>query len=80
MIKYYSIGDKVTLTPQSFRNIVDGNKSIHAFPCDAFVKRLRPHIGETGEVTMLFPPGYSYNCTFPNGDIFQFQGGWIENF
>lgn len=73
------VGTRVLLTLKSFGNVLNGNRSIHAFPCDSFVNALRPYVGQYATVTHDFSPSYERNITFDDGKIFQVKDNWVEN-
>ena len=78
MPQHRKVNDKVTVTEQSFQNIVNGSKSIHAYPCSSFVEKIRKHIGKVGVITHTFLPGYEATVNF-NGESFHMKDHWIES-
>lgn len=79
MITEYKKGDRVKISVESFQNIKNGNRSIHAFPCDSFVKSCFALMvdGVSGIVARRFLPGYEVNVQFDNGVILQMKDHWI---
>ena len=80
MITNWNVGDRVKITRKSFQNIENGNRSIHAFPCDSFVAAAKQlmEFDIEGVVSMKFPPGYEVNVNFQNGVVLQLKDHWIE--
>ena len=76
----WKIGDKVKITKESWLNIRNGNRSIHAYPCDSYVNTAYGLMkNETpGTVTMKFQPGYEVNVTFSDGTILQVKDHLIQ--
>ena len=80
MITIYELGDKVTITPETFRIIHNGNRSITAYPSDSYLDIARNRIGVTGVVTQKFTPSYEVNVTFEDAEktVLQVKDHWIE--
>lgn len=76
----WNVGDRVKITLKSFENIKNSNRSIFAFPSDAYVAQAAVLMLNDiqGTVSKKFPPGYEVNVTFDNGMILQVKDHWIE--
>jgi hypothetical protein len=74
----YNVGDRVTITAASLKNIENGNRSIHAHPCDSFVATARILVGTRGTVTHRFRPGYEMTVAFDNGTNMHMKDHWVE--
>jgi microsomal dipeptidase-like Zn-dependent dipeptidase len=72
------VGDKVILSHKAFQNIVNGNRSIHAFPSDSYIEKIRKHIGCIGVVTHTWTIGFDATIDF-NGESFHMKDHWVSN-
>ena len=73
----YSVGDQVTITPESLEIMKRGNRSIKALPCDSFVELASKYVGATGFVSHTFGPSYEVTVSFGNQN-FHMKDNWIE--
>lgn len=64
MITDYNVGDSVKITENSLQNIINGNRSIKAYPCDSYVATARLLLNRQGTVTHRFRPGYEMTVEF----------------
>ena len=78
MITDYNVNDRVTITAVSLTNIKNGNRSIHAYPCDSYVETARILVGIKGTVTHRFRPGYEMTVEFDNGSRLHMKDHWVE--
>lgn len=80
-ITIWDINDRVRISKETWLNIRNGNRSIHAYPCDSFVNLCYRLMKDEvkGTVTRKFPPGYEVNVTFDDGTILQVKDHWIES-
>lgn len=72
------VGTSVQVTLKTLEIIKNGNRSIHAFPCDSFVSKISCYIGRPAKVERQFLPGYEVNIQFDDGQIFQVKDHWVE--
>lgn len=77
MITEYKHGDRVKVTEKSFQTIWNGNRSIHCYPCDSYVKEIKEFIGVEGIVVCRHEPGYDITVNF-NGNLFHMKDHWVE--
>lgn len=80
MITEWKIGDRVRISKESYKNILNANRSIHAYPSDNYVATAYGLMKNEvlGTVTMQFKPGYEVNVEFDNKQILQVKDNWIE--
>jgi hypothetical protein len=78
MIRDYDEGAKVMITEKNLNQMKNGNKSIHNFPCDSFIKKAESVKGHVGTVTKRFMPGYEFNVEWKTGEVLQMKDHWVE--
>jgi hypothetical protein len=74
----YQEGDKVLFSKACLETVIRSSRSILAYPCDSFVEKLRGYVGQVGTVGMRFRPGYDFNLTFGDGQVFHCKPNWVE--
>jgi predicted RNA methylase len=84
MPAYRKRGDNVFLTRKSFKIICNSNRSIHAYPSDDYINKIKKHIGAIGKVTHTFLPSYNITVEFNHGshdaEAFHMKDNWVEGF
>lgn len=75
---YYELNSRVKLTEKSFQNILNGNKSIKAFPCDSYLNKIKKYINQEATVTHIFRPSYEITIRFNDGQHFHTKDDYIE--
>lgn len=76
----WEIGDRVKITKRTIKNIVNGNRSIKAYPCDSYVVqaiKLEAE-GVEGTITHRFPPGYEATVSFDNGLALHIKDNYVD--
>lgn len=76
--RYFNVGDAITITPETLEVMQNGNRSIKAYPCDAFVEKIAKYVGRNGVVTHVFRPSYEMTIEFDDGQAFHAHDNWIE--
>lgn len=76
----FKVGDRVKITLATWINIRNGNRSIHAYPCDSFVATAYGLMKNevVGTVTHRFTPGYEMTVAFDNGQNMHMHDNWVE--
>jgi hypothetical protein len=80
MITEWQIGDRVRISKESYQNITNANRSIHAYPSDSYVAIAYGLMKNEvyGTVTMQFRPGYEVLVEFDNKQNLQVKDHWIQ--
>lgn len=80
MIRDYNVGDRVKITLESWKNIRNGNRSIHAYPDDSFVASSYALMKNEieGTVSHRFRPGYEMTVRFDNGRSMHMKDHWVS--
>lgn len=73
----YAVGDQVILTPERLQVIENAHRSIHHYPGRTYMAKIRPLVGQQGEVTHRFPPGYEMSVRFGE-QSFHMKDSWVE--
>lgn len=78
----HNVGDKVVITEACIERMWNSNRSCvtPGYPTRDFIEKAERLIGEVGEVTHTFPPGYEVTARF--GEFcflsFHMKDNWIE--
>lgn len=74
-----NVGDQVVITPACFERMRSSNRSCVTpnYPSDSYLRKVELFVGEVGEVTHTFLPGYEVTARFC-GQSFHMKDSWIE--
>lgn len=77
---HHELGKNVVITDDALRNIENSHRSIHAFPNNDYMVKVREiHRRRlVGEVTHQWLPGYEVNVKFSDGQVLQMKDNWLE--
>lgn len=75
----YSVGQRVYISLENWKNVRNSNRSIHVYPDDRFVNIVYGLMknNTAATITKRFTPGYEFNATFDNGQILQMKDSWV---
>ena len=68
-------GQKVTFNQQA---ILNGNRSIHHYPCDSYLKKAQSYGDQVGTITRVFDDKHNGNLTMADGQIFHVKSNFVK--